>query len=1559
MLIMVGQPPRWISSTEPQRQQEPNWMHKQAHTIKRKQKQTQVHLQKRQEADIHKQELQYPAKHVSPSHVRGRSAPVEFVSPVSLSSISKLKFSLERQPSRRRYWWSCRSLLATAWVLALLLGHCWALEAGKRGNIHNRKYPTNKQASRTDRKIDEAGPNASNDYRNTTHSRETLGINENTQSIFNQYNLPPEFDYDDFKEMIRYANNYTDIDHINLLDHLMDPSLANMIKKYLIKEWDDVMNKTTEYEEPVHEQSPVELKQDTSRSVQYVQAVKIPAHKRSEFTGRHRAKEQVNAGQSNLMELLNHKLPHHPKTHDLHGKQTPTNNNVYLKENGNEGSFVPVIRVGNRRVKLQKRASNEMKIDQKKKDNFHREGIEKVQPIMRLKSNNFSNNFRPSNHDHNNHDQVVNNKNQILHGTAMKTPIKTGEINNRDQYATKEELNEMLQNNVDLHVIDSTTLGAHDESKNIIEVRPLQPSSFSHQQIGLLRGDLSTITSTETQVTKEIQALKARETDLIKLRQEDKVIQALQAREIEPIKLGQEDKVIQELQKRETELIKLRQEDKVIQALQARKTQHIKLRQEDKVMQALQARETHPIKLRQEDKVIQALQARETEPIKLKQAEKINAVATSELIGNDSEQNLNPTSFSNSNTHPRRSILLQDYPINRLNKMLRKNVAPTSRLIPVNSISADERIVKNDETPPLSKVTLVRGDLVHRAYMDQDKLPIPNTELKSRQSKSLEFREKEDYEIDNRPIFQDPRTHPDEIMYYNALEDEIRRSKFLTESVRLVSSDSFRDLIVASRNKTMTMQPTKKTVKPFRRTATAAVPKYNPVQFIGSNEIPLTRETHKYQIPTKQRPEKVYPLESYEMRPIHKKNTASLENLKYINTPNLSPKPPRSFSGDLIDKMYNFKNFESPNIKFASQENRLNDLNKYLHLDDQVLPVTILNTEQRIKVSDISNSLPSFNHRYVDKLTKPTGQYSVKNPHFTEDTDYTDSLDSEDWINYLPGLHLNKYQRNFPESISEPMKPSERIENFSPGRPGKGRHEFSPVLTEGIRIDQDGALGNFKSISNTEVSALRRDTIHRNNLMRKLEHDSMNNLQHEPQFESDFFTDDRQNSHDSLNRFTSQPTFPSTRSKTDITTYRPVSSTESTRVQSRIDLPSELTDYSSIFKNNLHNFNWAERGSNRRKDYNFNDDIIYGNQPTMAFTVKSHFQSSNDPSVITGTPMGFNTPPNLDSSSRTDGATITSSPDDVNHRLKEEMKRLREEMRLLKEERKKEELRQEQQPSSFIVPTISRSDWAATPSLLDAFYPPSSSSPPAYGSQLRPRLTGHQKKSLKLSELPHGKRGTQSHAHFSGHQQQNSLQVLEQPSGNRGTQSRPHILGHQQHNSFQLAEQPHGNRGTQSRPHFSSQKQHNSLQFTEQLHGSRATQSRPYFSGHQPQNFAQLTEQPHVSHGTQLRPHILGHQQQNSLQLTEQPHVSHGTQIRPHILGHQQQNSLQLTEQPHGTHGTQSRPHFSGHQQQKTSLLTAQPLGTHVAEEHYPKHGYNIEKYFEGFTDFNFLKRKL
>lgn len=45
------------------------------------------------------------------------------------------------------------------------------------------------------------------------------------------------------------------------------------------------------------------------------------------------------------------------------------------------------------------------------------------------------------------------------------------------------------------------------------------------------------------------------------------------------------------------------------------------------------------------------------------------------------------------------------------------------------------------------------------------------------------------------PIFQDPRTHPQEVMYYNALEDEIRMSKFLTDSVRMVSSDSFDDLI--------------------------------------------------------------------------------------------------------------------------------------------------------------------------------------------------------------------------------------------------------------------------------------------------------------------------------------------------------------------------------------------------------------------------------------------------------------------------------------------------------------------------------------------------------------------------------------------------------------------------------------------------------------------------------------------------------------------------------------------------------------------------------------------
>ncbi|KAF2367226.1 hypothetical protein FHG87_002012 [Trinorchestia longiramus] len=52
---------------------------------------------------------------------------------------------------------------------------------------------------------------------------------------------------------------------------------------------------------------------------------------------------------------------------------------------------------------------------------------------------------------------------------------------------------------------------------------------------------------------------------------------------------------------------------------------------------------------------------------------------------------------------------------------------------------------------------------------------------------------------DKAPIFQDVRTHPVEKQYYSALEDEIRKSPFLTESVRLVSSDSFRDLVKSNK----------------------------------------------------------------------------------------------------------------------------------------------------------------------------------------------------------------------------------------------------------------------------------------------------------------------------------------------------------------------------------------------------------------------------------------------------------------------------------------------------------------------------------------------------------------------------------------------------------------------------------------------------------------------------------------------------------------------------------------------------------------------------------------
>lgn len=152
-----------------------------------------------------------------------------------------------------------------------------------------------------------------------------------------------------------------------------------------------------------------------------------------------------------------------------------------------------------------------------------------------------------------------------------------------------------------------------------------------------------------------------------------------------------------------------------------------------------------------------------------------------------------------------------------------------------------------------------------------------------RRAKSIELDNGPNPKHSRVPIFQDKMTHPDEIRYYNALEDEIRKSEFLTESVKAVSSDSFQELITNSKEKLIKVE------------------KHNPKQFISDNN-PIKK--------------------------IHSGNrvedTNKFENIKDVaNLPHSYKSykfEEKNVDGKFIDELYNFNYVPRNHVRDFSKE---------------------------------------------------------------------------------------------------------------------------------------------------------------------------------------------------------------------------------------------------------------------------------------------------------------------------------------------------------------------------------------------------------------------------------------------------------------------------------------------------------------------------------------------------------------------------------------------------------------------------------------------------------------
>ena len=294
--------------------------------------------------------------------------------------------------------------------------------------------------------------------------------------------------------------------------------------------------------------------------------------------------------------------------------------------------------------------------------------------------------------------------------------------------------------------------------------------------------------------------------------------------------------------------------------------------------------------------------------------------------------------------------------------------------------------------------------------------------------------------MDNEPIFQDPRTHPEEFLYYNALEDEIRRSKFLTDSIRTVSSDSFGDIIKETLTKEKSSAHNKNsTPKPSSKK-----------EIEESNEISRLLRTP---------------------RPRRKNQVKNLTSNRKPTNPTTRAEIGR------IDPNYNFDGYETPMTKHSSAE-FWKEYNVRDYVPSSPLtepkPIPTIKSRQPISLTrrpavapesseDIENSLEEehnynyfFNTGYKDdaKIRQPTTSFDQNhnwNPeqHVMSEDDVFSALEWQ-----------NERQKVIPREYVDPQDHREFIQSaYKKVRPQQQYFEQG-AISDYSRIFQEN-MGNF------------------------------------------------------------------------------------------------------------------------------------------------------------------------------------------------------------------------------------------------------------------------------------------------------------------------------------------------------------------------------------------------------------------------------------------------------------------------------------------------------------------
>ena len=1242
----------------------------------------------------------------------------------------------------------------------------------------------------------------------------TNGTNTNvTLNEIKQYYFPIDFQYDDFYEVIKNENNGVNFTDINLFDHIVDPTIAHMMNKYLNKETEEINHTESNF---VGNIPKLEATQDSDQSVQYVNAVKIPDHLRDEISFIHRDPSQITQRSfeisNNNMQLNNsdewyqnyyQQRKSHEYTSD-HYSLSGNYNNIPLsehknKEANNQDSYIKQILSGNARIQ--------------QSINYTANYFETAKNLSNSKINSI--NTLPLLNQ--NTQQMRNNSNQMVKEiTKFRENVSASNPN--------------LQSRPDsiLPFIDSLS-----------ERQPIQVSRFN------IRPDAKASSREITTFRPISQYPKEQNTP------------------INPYISRNSHSISSD--RRQLEILN----QNLLNAKLSYDTSFPKATVADRG-------ETESNRIR---KIVQTLVSSQTkEPHKEAIAGKITI----------------PTHL---NTNAIQSSILASGHVPKPDsyKMRRKYIAPTPRgFMPIKSshsifkskigeLSDKLTPPRNDEQLTSESLYSIVKSLVRRnsarassPVTSTPPLPpaTPPPTIVQRQPKSVEYHDTVNHHKDRRPIFQDPRTHPDEIMYYNALEDEIRRSKFLTESVRLVSSDSFRDIIHASlnkgnkksvlpktssanKNKTsrpnppdrdhiesneirlsrgqntyssphVTKEPTFiRTVPPPRlskhpirtryiqkttspKHTQNSVPQYientspprydpNPVAHeyipnsVSPNYMPNPMRTEYYPAPVApkyiQNPAPMQYFETpeytnYAENPVSPEYIQNYVPREYIETPVatnhpnfvppkhisyqkhiVAPNQPPMIKDDYIDALYNFKHFNNPNVKYASQENWLNtNIDKYSHFSDNFPQIEVVHAKKRNE--RLQNSQEMSRERKILNRHRVTERNFNTEDNF--DNDFRNIFETSDWRRRdIPVMNIVE---TFGNHVLNPAQITEKDQYaFNNGNlPSKQKNmeqRRKPKITKAIQLKTPDYLNDNQPTRNNRRTSLAKEQSFRNvktktsNDYKRLKNEltllnaqpniynsqifrntrpstfndgqSFRNVQ-PPKYKAianpysineDHVRDRKNNSamrilinHQQYSKRdypanavpkdikvtrTMRTQAPSQRAKSrsSITTYRPKQSHTQDQTDTSFHLPSVLTDYSSIFKDNIHNLNWND-GSYRRRDYHVNDEIIYGQPASVDFLERSSDTYYSAPA--SSRPLVFTSSPNFDFSTRvgSPGSITTSIPKSVNIQLEEGMKRLQ-------NNKRDKQIPPIDEQTSFVVPTISQKDLAATPSLFNAFFPPS------------------------------------------------------------------------------------------------------------------------------------------------------------------------------------------------------------------------------------------------------------